>query len=537
MRSIQFNGATASSLLLLNKEEIDTLIDASRRRIDSIQAVDMLNCLEYENQVLRRIRLSENSTITKFLTGLASICQSKKQDSTDDSGDSYEIYDNLFEDLEKTDLFSGLDTSGSSTMATTFSSFEGSNGEIIDSIIGNSSELYQEDVVDLQEDIIEVNTMFKAIKSRILFMCGSNYNSSEESVLKLLSADNIDFDTSSKAWRDKKRLIDAVNSGRISIYDLSILEIEVLLRVINEEDSLKEIFDLEGNSKSEDDKLAEKVIEALQLNLDQQIGSESKIKYLTRQFLYKADKLGKVEYKLLNIPINALNRAMSYRPFVNKCEWINNSLKNQEYRLSEVRKYLSQVNQIQEIIEKTSHIDIDEVLFEALIILKDSLVEKGVFTEVSIGNEECNLMRDFLKKLNTKGLLQASFSPNEALTEDKLEKELSNDRERNNTLYNEYILYKIKNIFDLQKLGSIDIRLTNYETFLRVNRILVEKYNLIPLTLPEVFEKMLLSTIDDGARVAYTEYKKIIPNIELLRKNLTSIEYRQSVRDYRIKIE
>ena len=532
-----FNGLTASSLLLCESEVVDELYKLTTKHTDEYMASGLVEELFYLKSILTEENLKKvkqslvkdksgsNKNMEYLLKGIGEILFLRNQvnkdtsnehfeddddslfgdidapeigeDATQMEGDLFESNDDLFEsetDLfgSETDLFGGMGSGNSNT---------GINSDITSNTALELIEIGRRGfnittglVYELEEDWIEFKNYTSFFNARFRKFA-------DQGILQSVATGNINIKPS--VCDTKPRFKYAIEDSHLSLYQLSLQELNHILNLQEEVNALE----IEDSDIEIEGDLAYDIYKRIydRANSIYEPTNELVIDRYIRIFKEKACTLGGTKVTLLQTPVNRLQHAFSNYNTITKAHALMNKVNAEtgEAQIDIIAEMLDDILKAKEYIsmfdENLDKLSAERTPIETDIAkyLKNLIEDKGAPAEINYR------VRDMINILLRNKLIKPKVMDTNELIPN---------------LYALYRLYYLASHFELEK---IDNTLT-FNDFIDLNRRLVETYHLIPLSVSDIYVDAIIQNYKVKQNGTKEYYHAIKPNLSLIEKNLQS---------------
>lgn len=533
-----FNGLTASSLLLCESEVVEKIYKLTTKHTDEYMASGLVEELFYLKYILTeehhkkivkslmKDKSGANKGMQYLLRGIGEILflrnlLNKEQSSEHFSDDEASLFDDLSvpeinseaSELEN-DLFAETDLFGSAThsagsdgdlfgdMGFGQSSTGNSDDALVGTIIGNTAaELIEIGrkgfnittglVYELEEDWIEFKNFSSFFNARF-----------KKVASKAITQSVKDGDVSIKpaVCESKPRFKYSIEDSHLSLYQLSLEELNYIDSLQDEVESLEideSDVEIEGDLAYE---IYKKIYD--RANSIYEPTNELLIDRYIRIFREKASTLGGTKITLLQTPINRLQQAFSNYNTITKAKSLMHIVNKEvgDAQIDVIADMLNDLTQAKEYIGmfkeevSESRSDIETDITKYLVNLMN---DRGAPKEINPD------VRDLINLLLRNKLIKpkvvniSSVLPN---------------------IYNLYKLYSLAPKFSLE---AIDESLS-FDDFVELNRKLVKEYDLIPLSVSDIYIDAIIQNYKVKQNGTKEFYFAIAPNLDLIERNLQS---------------
>ena len=529
-----FNGLTASSLLLCESKVVDDIYKLTTKHTDEYMASGLVEELFYLKSILteeqhKKIKQSlaknksgSNKNMEYLLKGIGEILFLRNQVNKNSSNEHFdEDTDSLFDDIDapeinaealelEGDLFDDSDdmfgdVSSQTDLFGEFNTGKSTSAGISSDITSNSAlELIEIGrrgfnittglVYELEEDLLEFKNFTSFFNAR--FRKHAN-----QGLIQSVKTGNVNIKPA--VCDTKPRFKYAIEDSHISMYQLSLEELNYLISLQEEVDTIEvddDNFEIEGD-------LAYDIYKRIydRANSIYEPTNELMIDRYIRIFREKASTLGGTKITLLQTPVNRLQHAFSDYNTIDKAHTLMAKINAEigEAQIDAIAEVLHDLTKAKEYIgmldedkatqlEERSPIETDIAKY-----LRNLMTDKGAPAEIN------PRVRDMINILLRNKLIKPKVV------------------DANEVIPNLYALYRLYSLAPQFALETIDPAL-KFNDFIELNKKLVETYHLIPLSVEDIYVDAIIQNYKAKTNGTKEYYHAIIPNLNLIEKNLQS---------------
>lgn len=496
-----YNGITSTSLVLTDKENVDSITTLSIGKVDEYSATELRaelihlknaltsnKCLEYA-QVK-----SGASQLESVYNALGSLLRSRLPKS-----DSDEESTNFFGD-DSVDLFGDIEDSLEVPQVNLLSAS-------IDELINlgeNSVDISEQLRFQFQEELAEFGGSIRFFELRL-----KDSNRPIREVARELGVKEGD-----RIWSKKELFLSSLITDSESMYDFSIKELNRIKELIESiaSDVVEEHEKLSPEAEQVLKVIYKHAMEKIEVNGESMLY----IDYLIRTISMRCAKVDSSRLSVFNIPINQLHYRMKGKSLVALVEMINEKYdsaldkktvaESVRKNLSVAESYVRRMSSYKEFLKESNRVEINQIADEIISMIKSRTPTSMV--------DRYPGMREFIISLYNRNLIkinQSKLSSKEFKTGKEVVK-----------IYLRYKLYGMKDLFSLEHYNKLFGLELSYNQFIAIFRELYSALGIIPATTKELFVETVLANSGVMYATDNSVYEEVLPNIAYIDNDMDS---------------